>query len=211
MTRALTAAFTLSALAVSAQEPIARKSTILLNTVRRGDVHEMVRGLGALKGSGLAELRIAEGYARQIKVGQEAKVDTGKGVVSARVAQLDDSVVDGTARVELRLEADPPPGVRQGKTIDGTIVLSTLKDVLYVGGPTERLSELEGRTDTIFRLEPDGEHAGRVRVEYGLTGRAAGETRFDKVVVLRSGLRAGDSVILTDMSAFKGRDRVRLE
>jgi hypothetical protein len=90
-------------------------------------------------------------------------------------------------------------------------VLFTLKDVLYVGGPTERLSELEGRSDTIFRLEPDGEHAARVRVEYGTTGRAAGETRFDKVVELRSGLQPGDSVILTDMAAFKGRDRVRLQ
>jgi hypothetical protein len=86
-----------------------------------------------------------------------------------------------------------------------------LKDVMYVGGPTPRLSELEGRSETIFRLEPDGMYATRVRVEYGLTGRSTGETRFDKVVELRSGLQVGDTVVLTDMSAFKGYDRVRLQ
>jgi len=194
-----------------AQTPVAQRSAILVNTVKRGDVVQVVRGLGVLKAQRLAEVRISEMYAQQIKAGQKATVDTGKGTAPARVAHVDNAIVDGTVRVELQMDADPPSGVSPGKSVDGTIVLLTMKDVMYVGGPTPRLSELEGQSETIFRLEPNGSHASRVRVEYGLTGRSAGETRFDKVIVIRSGLQVGNTVILSDMSTFKGSDRVRLQ
>jgi len=209
---ALAAFLILPTFVMFAQEPIVQRSTILVNTVKRGDVLRMVRGLGVLKTQRSAEIKIPEMYARPIEVGQKATVDTGKGTVPARVARVarvDETVVDGTVRVELQMDSDPPSGVSPGKSVDGTIVLLTLKDVMYVGGPT--LSELEGRSETIFRLEPDGKQASRVRVEYGLTGRSTGETRFDKVVEIRSGLKVGDTVILSDMSAFKGHDRVRLQ
>jgi len=76
-----------------------------------------------------------------------------------------------------------------------------LTDVIYVGGPANRLSELSEQTGTIFRLDRDGQHAVRTQVEFGLTGRSTAEIRFDKVIEIRSGLRPGDEVILSDTSA----------
>ena len=87
----------------------------------------------------------------------------------------------------------------------------TRNDVLYVGGPADRLSILEQQSETLFRLEPDGQHVVGTRVVFGRIGRSTGETRFDKVIEIRSGLQPGDEVVLSDMSAFKGKDRVRLQ
>jgi HlyD family secretion protein len=115
MTRALTAVFVVSALAASAQEPIARQG---------GDVHEQVRGLGELKAADRAEVRIPEAEAEKIKVGQEAVVDTGKGTVPARVSRVNGAVVEGMVRVELRLSAKLPAGVDPGSSIDAAIFLT---------------------------------------------------------------------------------------
>ncbi len=149
--------------------------------------------------------------ARQVKAGQQAIIDTGRGTVSGRVAGVDSAAAREMAVVEVRLDRDPPHEVSPGRSVDGTIHLLTLKDVVYVGGPTQELSELSERTGTIFRLDPDGEHAVRAKVEFGLTGRSTGETRYDKVIEIRSGLQAGDKVILSDMSAFRSRGRVSLQ
>ena len=98
-----------------------------------------------------------------------------------------------------------------GRAVDGAIYLLILNDVIYVAGPADRLSTLEQQSETLFRLEPDGQHAVGVRVVFGPTGRSTGESRFDKVIEIRSGLQPGDEVVLSDMSAFKGKDRIRLQ
>ena len=193
------------------QEPTAQRATLVLSTVKRGDLVQMVRGLGVLKEERIAEVRIMELQPNRVEVGKTAVVDTRLGTIKGQVSRVTREAGDGPALIEVRLDGAPPRGVTAGQTIDGTIHLLTLKDVLYVGGPTDRLSVLEQQSGSVFRLEDGGEHAVRGTVEFGLTGRSAGETRFDKVVEIRSGLRAGDTVIVSDMSAFHGKDRVRLQ
>jgi HlyD family secretion protein len=89
--------------------------------------------------------------------------------------------------------------------------LLALKDVLYVGGPSDELSALSERSRTMFRPDADGRHAVKVQVEFGLTGRSPREPSFDKVIEIRSGLRPGDTLILSDMTAFTEKDRVRIQ
>jgi HlyD family secretion protein len=131
---------------------------------------------------------------KQVEPGQTASVDTGQGVVKGKVARA------GPAEAVVELEGELPASARPGGAVDGTIYMAALKDVEYVGRPV--FCRLNGE-DTIFKLEPDGQHATRVRVLYG-------HGSVNKVEI-RSGLEPGDRVILSDMSAYKGQERVRLQ
>src|SRR5262249_40642267 len=113
---ALAAFLILPAFVMFAQAPTAQRSPIVVNTVTRGDVLEKVRGLGVLETQRMAEVKISEVYSQNIKVGQKAMVDTGKGTVPARVAQVDDAIVDGTVRVALHIDGALPSGVSPGKS-----------------------------------------------------------------------------------------------
>jgi HlyD family secretion protein len=200
----------LQAIGSGGQEATAQKAALLVSTVKHGDLAQMVRGLGVLKDERTAEVTIAQSNAGPVRVGQKAVVDTGRGTVTGQVIRVAPEVENAVA-VDVRLDSAPPAGVSAGRDVDGAIVLLTLQDVDYVGGPTARLSELEQQSETLFRLEPDGRHAVRVRVEFGLTGRSTGETRFDKVIEIRSGLQPGDTVVVSDMSVFNGKDRIRVQ
>jgi HlyD family secretion protein len=146
-----------------------------------------------------AEIKIAETQARDIQIGQVAVIDTRYGFVNGRVARIDPSVQNGTRTVDVTLEGDLPRGAVPDLSVDGTIELERLDDVLYVGRPA---SGHENSQVSLFKVEPDGTHASRTTV---MLGRTSVNT-----VEVREGLAVGDRVILSDMSAWDGVDRVRL-
>ena len=146
-----------------------------------------------------AELKIAETQAKDVALGQPAVIDTRNGTVNGRVARIDPAVINGTVTVDVRIEGPLPQGARPDLSVDGTIQLEHLADVMYVGRPVIGQQE---STITLFRLEPDGKHASRVKV---LLGRNSVNT-----IEIKDGLRVGDQVVLSDMSAYDNYDRIRL-
>ncbi|PYR34084.1 MAG: RND transporter [Acidobacteria bacterium] len=145
-----------------------------------------------------AELKIAETQAKDIQVGQPASIDTRNGVVEGTVTRIDPSVQNGTVTVDVALTGPLPKGARPDLSVDGTIELERLPDVLYVGRPA---FGQEKSTVGLFRLQPGGS-AARVPVTLGVSSV--------NTVEVRSGLAIGDQVILSDMSAWDGFDRIRL-
>ncbi len=146
-----------------------------------------------------AALQIAETQARDIQIGQPASVDTHNGVIPGHVVRIDPAVVNGTRTVDVALDGPLPPGAVPQLSVDGTIDLERMKDVLYVGRPA--LGN-ENSTLSLFRVDADGKGAERVSVK---VGRAS----VNDIQVL-SGLNEGDTVILSDMSRYDNVDRVRL-
>jgi HlyD family secretion protein len=146
-----------------------------------------------------AELKIPETQAKDVAIGQEASVDTRNGIIEGHVSRIDPAAVNGTVTVDVKLEGALPPGARPDLSVDGTIEIERLTDVLYVGRPTfgQPNSEI-----SLFRLDPDGKGATRVQVKLG---RSSVNT-----IEILEGLRIGDQVILSDMSAWDAHDRIRL-
>jgi HlyD family secretion protein len=146
-----------------------------------------------------AELKIPETQAKDVAIGQEASVDTRNGVIEGHVSRIDPAAVNGTVTVDVKLEGALPPGARPDLSVDGTIEIERLTDVLYVGRPTfgQPNSQI-----SLFKLEPDGKGAVRVQVKLG---RSSVNT-----IEIVDGLRIGDQVILSDMSAWDAHDRIRL-
>jgi HlyD family secretion protein len=147
-----------------------------------------------------AELKIAETQAKDIQIGQLAQIDTRNGVVEGRVIRIDPSVQNGTRTVDVSLPDELPKGAVPDLSVDGTIELERLADVLYVGRPA---FGQEQSTVGLFKVEQDGSGATRVQVKLG-------RNSVNQVEVL-SGLKVDDSVILSDMSAWDAFDRVRLK
>ena len=147
-----------------------------------------------------AELRIAETQAKDIQIGQPAAIDTRNGIARGRVARIDPAVQNGTVTVDVILEDELPRGARPDLTVDGTIELERLEDILYVGRP---VFGQEGAAVSLFRLEPDGQYASRTRVRLGRSSVAT--------IELLEGLEAGDEVILSNMSAWDMFDRIQLQ
>ena len=146
-----------------------------------------------------AELKIAETQAKDIQIGQAVSIDTRNGLVDGKVARIDPSVQNGTVTVDVTLDGALPKGSRPDLTVDGTIELERLTNVLFVGRPA--LGQ-EQSTVGVFKLEPDGT-ASRTQAKIG-------RMSVDKVELV-SGLNAGDQVVLSDMSAWDAYDRVRLQ
>ena len=146
-----------------------------------------------------AQLRIPETQAKDVQLGQKAEIDTRNGVVGGTVARIDPAVEDGTVTVDVKLAGALPKGARPDLSVDGTIELERLADVLYVGRP------VYGQPDStigLFKLEADGEHALRVQVTIGKMSV--------NLVEIRDGIELGDQVVLSDMSAWDDFNRVRL-
>lgn len=146
-----------------------------------------------------AELRIPETQARDIQIGLPASIDTRNGVVAGRVMRVDPAAQDGTVTVDVSLERPYPRGARPNLSVDGTIELERLEDVLYVGRPAYGQPN---STVGLFKLLEDGKTAVRVRVKLG----RGSVTTFEIV----EGLQVGDQVILSDTSAWDAFDRIRL-
>lgn len=147
-----------------------------------------------------AELRIPETQIRDVTVGQPVQIDTRNGIVPGRVLRIDPSVTSGAVKVEVALEGELPRGARPDLSVDGTIEVERLEDVLYVGRPAYGQAE---STVGLFRLTDDRTHAVRVPVRLG---RASVNT-----IEVRDGLQEGDIVILSDMSTWDSHDRVRVK
>jgi HlyD family secretion protein len=146
-----------------------------------------------------AELKVAETEARDIEVGQMAEVDTRNGIVSGRVSRKDPAAMNGTVTVDVSLTGELPRGAVPDSSVDGTVQLERLEDVLYVGRPS--LGQ-DNSTAGLFRVvNPDGD-AVRVQVKFGVSSVNA--------IVVLSGLKEGDRVVLSDMSTWDAYDRVRL-
>ena len=147
-----------------------------------------------------AVLRIPETQAKDVVIGQPASIDTRNGVVQGRVARIDPAVQNGTVTVDVSLAGELPRGARPDLSVDGTIEVERLKDVLHVGRPAYG----QGNSSVgLFRLGEDGETAVRVNVELGRTSV--------NTVEIRGGVQPGDKIIISDMSRWDGYDRVRVE
>ncbi len=147
-----------------------------------------------------AALQIAETQAKDIQIGQKASIDTHNGIIPGHVTRIDPSVVNGTRTVDIELDGALPPGAVPQLSVDGTIEIERLADVLYVGRPVQGD---ENSKVGLFKVTKDGDEAVRVQVELGRASVNA--------VEVRSGLQLGDQVILSDMSASDNVDRVALK
>jgi len=146
-----------------------------------------------------AELKIAETQVKDITIGLPAVVDTRNGLIDGHVSRIDPSIINGTVTVDVKLEGQLPPGARPDLSVDGTIQIEKLDDVLYVGKP---VFGQENATVTIFKIDPDGKYAQQVKVTFG---RSSVNT-----IEIKNGLQPGDRVILSDMSQYDAYDRIRL-
>jgi HlyD family secretion protein len=146
-----------------------------------------------------AQLHIPETQAKDVLVGQKASVDTRNGLIEGHVARVAPSVQEGTVIVDVALDGALPQGARPDLSVDGTIEIERLENVLYVGRPAygQAQSKIE-----MFKLIDGGKHAVRVPVQLG---RSSVNT-----IEIISGLNVGDQVILSDTSAQDGYDRIQL-
>jgi len=146
-----------------------------------------------------AQIRIAETQAKDVMIGQRAEVDTRNGVVEGKVSRVDPSVVNGTVTVDVIFAGALPAGARADLTVDGTIELERMPDVVYVGRPAfgQELS-----TVGLFKLVDNGQEAVRVQVKLGKSSV--------NTIEIQGGLQPGDQVVLSDMSAWDRFDRIKL-
>ena len=146
-----------------------------------------------------AELKIAETQMKDVRVGMEATIDTRNGLIPGHVIRIDPAAQNGTVTVDCSLDGPLPEGARAELSVDGTIELERLNDILYVGRP---VSGQPDSTIGLFKLDPDGKGATRVNVKLG-------RSSVNTIEVL-SGLKVGDQVILSDMSQWDSQPRIRL-
>ena len=148
----------------------------------------------------MASLKVAETQARDVQIGELASIDTHNGLIAGTVMRVDPGVQNGTVTVDVKLTGELPKGARPDLSVDGTIDLERLDNVLYVGRPA---FGQENSTISLFKLSPDGQGALRVPVK---VGRASVNS-----IQIIEGLHEGDAVILSDMSRWDHTDRVRIE
>jgi HlyD family secretion protein len=148
----------------------------------------------------MAELKVAETQARDVQIGEPASVDTHNGLISGEVMRVDPAVQNGTVTVDVKLTGELPKGARPDLSVDGTVDLERLDNVLYVGRPA---FGQENSTISLFKVGPDGHEATRVPVK---VGRASVNS-----IQIVDGLHEGDTVILSDMSRWDSTDRIRLQ
>ncbi len=152
-----------------------------------------------------AELKIPETQVKDIAIGQPATIDTrlagggSNGLIEGHVSRIDPSILNGTVTVDVALKGPLPAGARPDLSVDGTIQLEKLDDVLYVGRP---VFGQQDSTVQLFKMDADGKYASKVKVTFG---RSAVNT-----IEIKDGLKIGDKVILSDMSAYDAYDRIKL-
>ncbi len=147
-----------------------------------------------------AQLKIAETQAKDILIGQKASVDTHNGLIAGHVTRIDPAVVNGTVTVDVGLDGPLPAGARPDLSVEGTVEIERLADVLFVERPVHGEAN---STVGIFKVVDDGKEATRVQVQLG-------RSSVNTVEIIK-GLEVGDKVILSDMSAWDNYDRVQLK
>jgi len=146
-----------------------------------------------------AELRVAETQAKDVAIGQKVNVDTRNGIVEGQVERIDPAVLNGTVQVDVDLTGNLPPGARPDLSVEGTIEIERLADVVYVGRPAFGQPNSDVR---LFRLNPAEGTAERVPVRLGRSSVNA--------IEITKGLNPGDQVVLSDTTAWDAYDRIRL-
>src|SRR6201996_6793482 len=146
-----------------------------------------------------AVLQIAETQMKDVRIGLDATIDTRNGLIPGRVIRIDPAAQNGTVGVDIALLGQMPQGSRPELSVDGTIEIMHLADVVYVDRP---VSGEPGATIGLFKIDPDGKGATRVNVKLG---RASVNT-----IEVLGGLNVGDRVILSDMSQYDSYQRIRL-
>jgi HlyD family secretion protein len=146
-----------------------------------------------------AELKIAETQVKDIVIGQPAVIDTRNGLIDGRVKRIDPSVLNGTVTVDVALKGPLPAAARPDLSVDGTIQLERLDNVVFVGRP---VFGQQDATVQLFKVEAEGKFANKVKVTFG---KASVNT-----IEVKDGLQVGDKVILSDMSTYDSYDRIRL-
>jgi len=147
-----------------------------------------------------AVIKVAETQAKDIQIGQAASIDTRNGIVDGRVSRVDPAAQNGTVTVDVALTSELPKGARPDLSVDGTVELERLENILYVGRPAQG-GQGPGPVG-LFKLEEGGSTATRVTVRLGRTSVST--------VEVVGGLKEGDQVILSDTSAYDAVDRIRL-
>lgn len=147
-----------------------------------------------------AELKVSETQATNIGIGQHVSIDTRNGIIPGKVIRIDPHVDNGTRTIDASLDGELPKGAVADTSVDGTIELARLENVLYIGRPVHGQ---ENSTVGLFKIDPDGGGAARVQVKLG-------RSSVTTIVVLE-GLNEGDRVILADTSQFDNNDRIRLD
>ena len=147
-----------------------------------------------------AVVRVPETQARDLALGLAADVDTRNGIVKGHVSRVDPAALNGTVSVDVALDGALPRGARPDLSVDATIEIERLPNVMHMGRPADGSSE---STVGLFVLEADGRHARRVQVELGRGSANA--------IEIRKGLKPGDQVILSEMSRWDSVDRVKLQ
>jgi hypothetical protein len=150
-------------------------------------------------GSLKAVLRIPETQARDVAIGQKASIDTRNGIIPGRVVRIDPNAINGTVAVDVALNGPLPQGARPDLSVDGTVEIERLKNVLYTGRPANGQAN---STMAVFKLNEDG-FAHRVQIQVGRTSV--------NTIEIQRGLSVGDSVVLSDMSQWDNADRVKLK
>jgi beta-lactamase regulating signal transducer with metallopeptidase domain len=185
------------------------RAAIWTDTVKQGDMPLAVRGLGALTTKIAAELKIAESQIKDVRPGQAVSLVARwsalgtrgvSEVFTGRVWRISPGVTNGTFTIDVQVQGPLPQAAQPGVEVDGTIQIGTLSNVVYVGRPISGKADNEG---TLFKLEPDGKQAVRVKVQFGKIAV--------NLIEIRSGLQPGDKVILSDTKTFDGFDRIDLK
>jgi HlyD family secretion protein len=147
-----------------------------------------------------AELKIAETQAKDIMINQVASVDTRNGIIPGKVSRIDPAAQNGTVTVDVKLEGELPQGARPDLSVDGTITLEKLDDVVFVGRPVfgQAHSQI-----TLFKVDPKTQEAHRIPVKLGRTSV--------NTIEIAEGLQVGDQVILSDMSSYDNHSRIQLQ
>jgi multidrug efflux pump subunit AcrA (membrane-fusion protein) len=185
------------------EAPTVDQATLWMDTVKRGDLAIERRGAGQLfkteSGELIAQLRVPESQSLDLEIGQTATVDLRIAEVGARVTELGDEIVQGTRMVRLEFTEEVPEAALPGMSIDASIQVDILVDVLYVGKPA--YGQSNSRLG-LFKLVDDGGYAERVSVQ---TGRSS-----VNMIEITEGLEEGDQIILSDMSRWDAADRLAL-
>ena len=147
-----------------------------------------------------AVLRIPETQAKDVVIGMPAKIDTRNGIIQGNVVRIDPAAQNGTVGVDVSLPQNLPAGARPDLSVDGTIEIENLTNVLYVGRPA--IAQSDARVG-LFKLDPNGKTAQRVTVQLGRSS-----VNF---IEIKQGLQEGDVVILSDMSQYDSSEKVRLK
>ncbi len=146
-----------------------------------------------------AELKIAETQVKDIQIGQKAQIDTRNGIIPGHISRMDPAAQQGTFTVDVALEGALPPGAAPDLTVDGTVELERLDDVIYISRPAFGQAQ---STIKMFKLDDDGKTATRVQVKLGRSSVSA--------VEILEGLQPGDRVIISDTSSMDAFDHIRL-